>query len=78
MWASVPALAPRRDRRRDRRTPEVAFCAATTGPTNLLVSAVCRDSKDLYRYLTDQIGALPLVHKVETAPVIRTVKRRYF
>lgn len=55
--------------------PEVAFCAATTGPTNLLVSAVCRDSEDLYRYLTERIGALPLVRDVETAPVIRTVKR---
>lgn len=54
--------------------PEVAFCAATTGPTNLLVTAVCRDGKDLYRYLTERIGALPL-REVETAPVIRTVKR---
>jgi DNA-binding Lrp family transcriptional regulator len=55
--------------------PEVAFCAATTGPTNLLVSVICRDSEDLYRYLTERTGALPLVREVETAPVIRTLKR---
>jgi DNA-binding Lrp family transcriptional regulator len=55
--------------------PEVAFCAATTGPTNLLVSAVCRDDRDLYRYLTDRLGALPLIGEVQTAPVIRVVKR---
>lgn len=55
--------------------PEVAFCAATTGPTNLLVSVVCRDSADLYRYLTDRLGKLPQIHDVQTAPVIRTIKR---
>jgi DNA-binding Lrp family transcriptional regulator len=75
LWLSVPpshltetgtAIAAHR---------EVAFCAATTGPTNLLVSAVCRDSADLYRYLTDRVGALQAVHAIETAPVVRTVKR---
>ncbi|WP_211770906.1 Lrp/AsnC family transcriptional regulator [Kutzneria sp. CA-103260] len=55
--------------------PEVAFCAATTGPTNLLVAVVCRDSRDLYRYLTDRLSALPQIHTIETAPIIRTVKR---
>ncbi|MFD2422073.1 Lrp/AsnC family transcriptional regulator [Amycolatopsis pigmentata] len=55
--------------------PEVAFCAATTGPTNLLASAVCRDSTDLYRFLTDRLGTLPQIHTVETAPVIRAIKR---
>ena len=55
--------------------PEVAFCAATTGPTNLLISVVCRDSRDLYRYLTERLGTLPLIGEVQTAPVIRVVKR---
>ncbi|WP_033289513.1 Lrp/AsnC family transcriptional regulator [Amycolatopsis jejuensis] len=55
--------------------PEVAFCAATTGPANLLVSTVCRDSRDLYRYLTESIGALPPIGEIESAPVIRVVKR---
>lgn len=55
--------------------PEVAFAAATTGPTNLLVAVACRDTRHLYRYLTERVGALEGVRQVETAPVIRTVKR---
>ncbi|WP_181781689.1 Lrp/AsnC family transcriptional regulator [Pseudonocardia pini] len=54
---------------------EVAFCAATTGRSNLVVSAICRDQRDLYRYLTERIGALPMIGEVETAPVMRTLKR---
>jgi DNA-binding Lrp family transcriptional regulator len=55
--------------------PEVPFVAATTGPTNLMASVVCRDTHQLYRYLTERIGALPAIRQVETAPRIRTLKR---
>ncbi|MGW3186081.1 Lrp/AsnC family transcriptional regulator [Kitasatospora sp. NPDC001119] len=55
--------------------PEVNFVAVTTGPSNLVAAVVCRDSRDLYRYLTERIGALDEVQNMETAPVIRTVKR---
>jgi DNA-binding Lrp family transcriptional regulator len=55
--------------------PEVAFVAATTGPTNLLAAVVCRDTTDLFHYLTERVGAIDAVQAVETAPVIRTVKR---
>lgn len=55
--------------------PEVAFAGATTGPTNLMASIVCRDDAALYRYLTDSLGALPAIRHIETAPIIRTVKR---
>ncbi|GAA0323515.1 Lrp/AsnC family transcriptional regulator [Actinoallomurus spadix] len=54
---------------------EVGFAAATTGPTNLLVAAMFRDPHHLYRYLTERVGSLEGVRHVETAPVIRTVKR---
>ncbi|GLY71860.1 Lrp/AsnC family transcriptional regulator [Actinoallomurus iriomotensis] len=54
---------------------EVTFAAATTGPTNLMAGVVCRDDQALYRYLTERIGALEGVERLETAPVIRTVKR---
>jgi DNA-binding Lrp family transcriptional regulator len=54
---------------------EVSFAAVTTGPTNLVVAVICRDFADLYRYLTERIGALDDVTHVETAPVVRTVKR---
>jgi DNA-binding Lrp family transcriptional regulator len=54
---------------------EISFAAATTGPTNLMAGVVCRDDQALYRYLTERIGALDGVERLETAPVIRTVKR---
>ncbi|MGW5642337.1 Lrp/AsnC family transcriptional regulator [Saccharopolyspora sp. NPDC003752] len=55
--------------------PETSFVAVTTGRTNLVAATICRDSRHLYRYLTEQIGSLDDVHTVETAPLIRTVKR---
>jgi DNA-binding Lrp family transcriptional regulator len=55
--------------------PEVPFAAATTGPTNLTVSAVFRDNRHLYRYLTTRLPDLPGLQSVETTPMIRTVKR---
>ncbi|MGK5555961.1 Lrp/AsnC family transcriptional regulator [Actinomadura kijaniata] len=55
--------------------PEVVFAAATTGPTDLAVQVVCRDSRELYRYLTGSVAALRSVTHVETAPIVRNVKR---
>lgn len=75
MWLSVPpshlasvgtALA---------KFPEVAYAMATTGPANLAACVVSRSQEDLYEFLTDKVGALPGVERVETAPVIRTVKQ---
>ena len=54
---------------------ETSFTAITTGRTNLMAAVVCRNSRDLYRYLAERISALDDVHTVETAPLIRTVKR---
>jgi DNA-binding Lrp family transcriptional regulator len=55
--------------------PEIAWAAATTGTTNLAASAVCRDMDALYEYLTGRVGILDGVQQVETAPVIRVIKR---
>jgi DNA-binding Lrp family transcriptional regulator len=55
--------------------PEVAYVTATTGPANLAACVVCRDEECLYYFLTAKVGALPGVERVETAPVIRTVKQ---
>ncbi|OXM48215.1 Lrp/AsnC family transcriptional regulator [Amycolatopsis alba] len=55
--------------------PEVAFAAATTGPTNLYASVLCANHRELYRYLTTRVAMLPAITHVETAPVIRTVKQ---
>jgi DNA-binding Lrp family transcriptional regulator len=55
--------------------PQVAFAAATTGPANLVANVGCRDDAALYSYLADDLGGLPGVQQVETAPMIRTLKR---
>ncbi|MEU1403685.1 Lrp/AsnC family transcriptional regulator [Streptomyces sp. NPDC005728] len=53
---------------------ELAFVAATTGPSNLVAQALCRDPADLHRYLTRRLGALRAVRSLETSPVLRTLK----
>ncbi|MGH3245103.1 MAG: Lrp/AsnC family transcriptional regulator [Trebonia sp.] len=55
--------------------PEIHFAAATTGPTNLAASAVFRDTRRVYAYLTTRLADLPGLQSVETAPIIGTVKR---
>ena len=57
------------------RHREIAFAAAVTGPNNMFAFVVCRDADALYDYLATQIGALPGVLQVETAPIMRSAKR---
>ncbi|ARF55235.1 Lrp/AsnC family transcriptional regulator [Streptomyces gilvosporeus] len=53
---------------------ELAFVAATTGPTNLVAQALCPDPAALHRYLTHRLDALDAIRALETSPVLRTVK----
>ncbi|MBO4253200.1 Lrp/AsnC family transcriptional regulator [Streptomyces griseorubiginosus] len=53
---------------------ELAYVAATTGPTNLVAQALCRDPADLHRYLTRRLGSLDAIHTLETSPVLRNLK----
>lgn len=55
--------------------PEVAFAAATTGPTNLVASVGCHDVDALYDYIATRLGTLDAISHIETAPVIHSVKR---
>jgi DNA-binding Lrp family transcriptional regulator len=55
--------------------PEIPFAGATTGATNLAASAVFRDTRELYAYLTTRLADLPGLQSVESAPIIGTVKR---
>jgi DNA-binding Lrp family transcriptional regulator len=55
--------------------PEVPFAAATTGPTNLAVSALFRDTRHLYEYLTTSLPGLPGIRSIESSPIIGTIKR---
>jgi DNA-binding Lrp family transcriptional regulator len=56
------------------REPETAFTAVVTGPANLMVAVTCRDTAHLYRFLTQQVGSLP-VRTLETSTVLRRVKQ---
>lgn len=54
---------------------EVAYAVATTGASNLAVCAVCRDEEEFYDFLTIRVGSLRAVDRVETSPIIRTLKQ---
>lgn len=55
--------------------PEVAFAAATTGPTNLAAMVGCADVDALYDYIATRLGPLDAISHLETAPVVHAVKR---
>ncbi|MQY25340.1 Lrp/AsnC family transcriptional regulator [Nocardia aurantia] len=55
--------------------PETAYVAATTGPTNIVATIVCRDTAHLYRYLTERLGALDGIVGVEVTPALRVLKQ---
>lgn len=55
--------------------PEAAFVGSTTGPHNLFAIAVCRDADALHTYLTDRIGSLDGVDRMETVLITSYSKR---
>ena len=75
LWLSVEPARLEEAGRALATHPEIPFAAATTGPANLVASAVFRDTRHLYEYLTGELAGLSGVTSVETAPIIRTLKR---
>ncbi len=75
LWLTVAPSALSSTGRALAEHPQVAFAAATTGPSNLVANVGCRDDAALYEYLADDLGGLSGVQQVETAPMIRTLKR---
>ncbi|WP_405165748.1 Lrp/AsnC family transcriptional regulator [Nocardia sp. NBC_01499] len=55
--------------------PEIVFVGATTGPTNLMASIICRDTPHLYRYITERLGALDGITDLEVTPALRVLKQ---
>ncbi|WP_371544068.1 AsnC family transcriptional regulator [Streptomyces sp. NBC_00554] len=55
--------------------PEIAFASATAGASNIVATAVARDTADLYAYLSGRLGNLKGVRHVETTPFLRKVKQ---
>ncbi|WP_199239613.1 MULTISPECIES: Lrp/AsnC family transcriptional regulator [Kribbella] len=74
LWLSVPPAQLHQVGGQLAEHPEVAYVAATTGPTNLVASVVCSNVTELYAYITRRIAVLPAVTHLETAPVLRTIK----
>lgn len=73
LWMSVPPADLDRVATTLAGHPELAVVAATTGPTNLLATALCPDAEALHHYLTHRLARTPVTH-LETAPVLRTLK----
>lgn len=53
---------------------ELAYVAATTGPSNLVAYALCGSPAHLHDYLVRGIGAFDAIHALESAPVMQTLK----
>lgn len=75
LWISVPPAHLAAVGEALAAHPEIAYAAATTGPAGICATALCRDRRELYAYLTGPVAALPGVTRLETAPVIRSVKQ---
>jgi DNA-binding Lrp family transcriptional regulator len=75
LWLSVEPARLDETGRALAAHPEIPFAAATTGPTNLVATALFRDTEHLYQYLTGELAVLPGVSSMQTAPIIRTLKR---
>jgi DNA-binding Lrp family transcriptional regulator len=55
--------------------PEVEFSGAVSGSANLVVSVICRDNPDLYRYLTRSLGAIAAIRETEIVVAVRRLKQ---
>ena len=75
LWLSVPPADLAAAGEALAKFPEVAYAAATTGAANLAACVICRDETEFYEFLTAKAATLPGVQRVETAPIIRTVKQ---
>jgi DNA-binding Lrp family transcriptional regulator len=74
LWASVPPAHLEEVAVTLAKHEELAFVAATTGPTNLVAHILCTDPAELHYYLTHRLGPLDAIRSLETAPVLQTVK----
>jgi DNA-binding Lrp family transcriptional regulator len=75
LWISVPPSELQSVGKELAGFPEVSYAAATTGPANLAACVVCHSDPELYEFLTSSVGGLHAIGRIETAPIIRTVKQ---
>jgi DNA-binding Lrp family transcriptional regulator len=75
LWISVPPSELEAAGKALAAVPEVAYAAATTGTANIAACVVCRDNQEFYQFLTNKAGGIPAIGRIETSPIIRTVKQ---
>jgi len=75
LWLSVPPSELAATGKAIGEFTEVAYAAAVTGAFKLLACAVCHDEEELYDFLTTRVGSLRALDRVETSPIIRTLKQ---
>ncbi|MFD5316956.1 Lrp/AsnC family transcriptional regulator [Streptomyces sp. NPDC127098] len=76
LWLTTPPAHAEAVARALTTHSPVVFAAATTGSSNLMAAVVTRDTDALHSYLTGPLSELAAVTHVESAPVLRVVKRR--
>jgi DNA-binding Lrp family transcriptional regulator len=54
---------------------QTSWVAAVTGSANVVAAVTCRDSSELFGYVTEQLGSLPGVIHVEVVPLLSRLKQ---
>ncbi|MCA1218495.1 Lrp/AsnC family transcriptional regulator [Streptomyces sp. 8L] len=54
---------------------QTSWVAAVTGAANIAAAVTCRDSTELFSYVTEQLGSLPGVTHVEIVPLLSRLKQ---
>ena len=75
LWLAVEPAHLDETGRAIARHPEVPFAAATTGHTNLVVSARFRGTRHMYHYITARLTGLSGIRSLETSPIIGRFKQ---
>ena len=75
LWLTVEPAHLDQTGRAIARHPEVPFAAATTGHTNLLISARFRGTRHLYHYITARLTGLPGIRSLETSHIVGRFKQ---
>lgn len=55
--------------------PQTSWVAAVTGSANVVAAVTCRDSNDLFTYVTERLGGVPGVIHVEIVPLLSRMKQ---
>ncbi|MEK8170682.1 Lrp/AsnC family transcriptional regulator [Streptomyces sp. M19] len=54
---------------------QTSWVAAVTGAANIVAAVTCRDSTELFRYVTEQLGSIPGVTHLEVVPLLSRLKQ---